>query len=80
MKEVTLTVFPNRFWHKADLNIKYDKSRSETIQINKFYDISPEWIYIYDTEGGTGTGFTKGNLIQKVFIGDAEFRTISNNE
>lgn len=66
----TIKEYRNRFWQVAEV-FKNEKSICE---INKFYDVTPDWIIIYDTSGGSGYGYSKGDIIRKIFIGDSEFK------
>lgn len=70
--KVILKAFKQRFWEVAEV-YKNDKKIAD---INKFYEVNDQWILIYDTVGGQGTGFRKGGLIKKIFIGDCEFENI----
>jgi len=74
-KKVVLIKHINQFWNTADIEIYVNDKLTETVNVNKFYDINPDWIIIYDTVGGSGTGWNKGNIIRKIYIGDAEFET-----
>ena len=48
---------------------EWRKDQQQTL----FYDVTPDWIIIYATAGGSGIGWRKGTL-KKIYIGDAEFR------
>lgn len=58
-----------RYWCVAEVFMNGRK----IADINKFYEVTPEWIIIYDTVGSTADGWSKGEVIQKIFIGNAEF-------
>lgn len=69
MDKFVLKVYPRRFWEVAEVF----KNDVKIASINRFYDVTPEWITIYETTGGSGIGFKKGDVISKIFIGNAEF-------
>lgn len=71
MDKFVLKVYPRRFWEVAEVF----KNDVKIASINRFYDVTPEWITIYETTGGSGSGFKKGDVISKIFIGNAEFET-----
>lgn len=58
-----------KYWQVA----KVYKDNIEICTINCFYEVTPDWILIYNAKGGSGYGYTKGELIQKIYIGDGEF-------
>ena len=68
--KIVLKEFKRRFWMVAEV-WKNDKKIAD---INRFYKVTDEWIFIYDTIGGQGTGYKKGDLLEKIFIGDCEFK------
>lgn len=72
MKKCILYWIDNQFWGKGEVHI----DGKLVAKINVFYEATPEWILIYDCVGGQGTGYRKGELVQKVFIGDCEFQKI----
>jgi hypothetical protein len=72
MDKIILKVFKQRCWDVA----KVWKNNKEIATINRFYHIDEKWIYIYDTVGGQGTGYHKGDLVNKIYIGDCEFEKI----
>ncbi len=61
--------YKQRFWQVAEVF----KNGNKIADVNKFYDVTQEWITIYDTIGGSGTGWSKGSVLTKIFIGNAEF-------
>lgn len=69
MDKFKIKEYKQRFWQVAEVFKNGDK----IADINKFYDVTPEWITIYETVGGTGTGWRKGEIFKKIFIGNAEF-------
>lgn len=75
MNKIILKVFKQRFWEIAEVW----KDNKKIANINRFYEINDQWIMIYKTIGGQGTGFNKGNLINKIFIGDCEFEEMECN-
>lgn len=75
MKRFVLKKYRDRFWQVADLEIYEDEICKEVVSINKFYDVDSSWFTIYETEGGSGIGFKKGEIKRKIHIGDAEYKT-----
>ena len=69
MDKFLIKQYNQRFWQVAEVF----KNGKKIADINKFYDVTPKWIIIYDTVGGSGTGWRKGEILNKIFIGDAEF-------
>ena len=76
MDEYILFKFPNRFWDVAELIHVHDGRIIEAININKFYEVDSNWFYIYDTVGGQGTGYKKGELLRKICIAGCEFKSV----
>jgi len=76
MKKFVLKVYPNRCWHLADLEVYKDNQLVKTYYVNKFWSVNEDWFFIYDEIGGTGTGWRKGDIMSKIYIGDSEFETI----
>ena len=75
MDKVYLAKYPQRCWHVADIH-----KGNEIIPINRFYSIDKDFICIYNTMGGSGYGYSPGDVIQKVYIGDCEFEEIAVHE
>jgi adenine specific DNA methylase Mod len=69
MDEFKIKEYNQRFWQVAEVF----KNGKKIADINKFYDVTTDWIIIYDTVGGSGTGYSKGDILNKIFIGNAEF-------
>lgn len=69
MDKILIKEYRNRFWRIAEVF----KNGTKIADINKFYDVTLGWIIIYETYGGSGIGFKKGNILEKIYIGDAEF-------
>ena len=76
MDKITLKLFKQRFWQVAEVW----KNGKKIATINRFYNINDNWIFIYDTNGGQGTGYKKGELLKKIFIGNSEFEKIDCSE
>ena len=76
MDKFLIKVYAENVWQVAEVF----KNGLKIATINKFYSVTPEWIIIYDTIGGSGTGWRKGDIITKIFIGNAEFSTEYCNE
>lgn len=72
MSEVILKWKNNQFWCKGEVF----KDGELIAKINCFYEVTPDWIFIYEPKGGSGTGYKPGEMIQKIFIGDCNFRKI----
>lgn len=70
---VELKLYAQNYWHVADVF----KDGEKIASINQFYEVQQDWIIIYGTQGGSGYGYKKGEIIQKIFIGDSEFITTS---
>lgn len=68
MDKFLVKKYTHNFWQVAEVF----KNGIKIATVNKFYDITPDWITIYDTIGGSGTGWRKGDVINKIFIGNAE--------
>ena len=49
------------------------------LESGRYITTSDDFICFYETEGGTGYGFSKGQLTAKFCISDADFRTIDVN-
>ena len=69
MDKYLIKEYKQRFWQVAEVF----KNGNKITDVNKFYDVTHEWITIYDTAGGSGTGWSKGEILAKIFIGDSEF-------
>ena len=67
--KIILKEYKDRSWLIAEVW----KNNEKIADINKFYEVTEFWILIYDTNGGQGIGYSKGNLIQKIYIGNCEF-------
>lgn len=72
-KKFVLHTYPNRFWNQAELMLYEDDTLKLRYRINNFYEVDKDWFYIFDTTGGSGIGFKKGKMIEKIYIGDGEF-------
>ncbi len=68
---IELRVRPDNYWQVADVL----KDGEKITTINCFYEVDKDWILIYETLGGSGYGYRKGKVIEKIFIGDSEFKT-----
>jgi hypothetical protein len=69
MDKFTIKEYNQRFWNVAEVF----KNGSKIADINRFYDVTVDWIIIYNTVGGSGTGWRKGEVLKKIFIGNSEF-------
>ena len=59
---ITLVEYKKRFWCIGEVF----KNGNKIADINKFYDVTKDWITIYDTAGNDASGFSKGNVINKI--------------
>ena len=62
---------PSQYWDAVTIL----KDGKVICNVNMFYEVTPEWIYVYETSGGSGIGWFKGELKRKIFIGDCELIT-----
>jgi hypothetical protein len=74
-KNIILRTFSHYSWGVAEVEIYTDGALSKTVKINRFYDVNDGFINIYETVGGSGTGYQKGNLTHRIVI-DCDFETI----
>lgn len=58
----------DRYWCVADAY----KDGVHIAKINKYYDFDKDFLYIYGEHGDSGSGYRKGDLKQKIYIGDCE--------
>ena len=72
MDKIKIVEYKNRYWQKAEI-FKNDRLIAKA---NRFYDVTPDWIFIYDEIGGSGYGYTKGEILHKIFIGNCEFEKV----
>lgn len=76
MDKVLIKEYKNRFWDVAEI-FKNDK---KIATVNLFFSVKDDWIFIYNTAGGSGYGYKQGDLIEKIYIGDCELERISVKE
>jgi len=69
MDKVILKVNKGNFWHVADVF----KNGTNICRINKFYEVTPDFILVFDSGGGHDH-ITKAGLLEKIYIGDCEFK------
>ena len=73
---VKIIEYPNRFWHTADIKIiNHGGCLRELIEVNRYYDVDKDWIYIYDTCGGHDN-IKRGRLLRKINISGYELETL----
>lgn len=70
MDKVILKINDNRFWSKGEVF----KNGVLIAKINRHYEVDENFIYIYDSVGGSGTGWVKGELLEKINIANCEFK------
>ncbi len=77
MKKAVLYIAPEYYWDAQAL-VLFDEEGAITkiVSINKFYKVRGNWFEIFTTLGGSGSGFSPGDLERKIYIGDREFDTI----
>ena len=77
MKTYVLKKYKGVVWGVAELFVCEGDPESSLftslIKINLFYEVDSNWFSVYDTIGGTGTGWRKGELIRKINISDGEY-------
>lgn len=76
---VIIKEFTNRFWEVAEITVINSDGVKEWIDVNKFYEVDKNWIYVFDTAGGQGTGYSKGKLLRKIDISNYELITFQTN-
>jgi hypothetical protein len=70
MDKVVLKIDESKFWSKGQV-FKNDILIAE---INRHYEVDENFIYIYDSAGGSGTGWVKGELQEKINISNCEYK------
>lgn len=81
MKRAILYFYPGWHWDSHTLVLfKANGAWEEFIRINKFYVVSSDWFEIYETLGGSGSGFSPGELRRRVYIGDREYKKVQLTE
>lgn len=70
MDKITINKYPKRFWSVAEIF----KNDVKIATVNLFFEVTDDWILIYKTDGHSGN-HQKGDLEQKIFIGDCEVQT-----
>ena len=76
MSKVIINHYQRRYWQVAEIF----KDGTLIAKANKFYQVTPDWIFIYDEIGGSGYGYKKGELLKKIFVGDCEIEKLLKNE
>jgi hypothetical protein len=81
MKKIILRKYTRYYWGNADVEI-YDEAGTltRTIEVNQFHDVKDDFIFIYETVGGSGTGYNPGPIQHKISLKDFEFETITQYE
>ena len=76
MKKAVLKWRRNSFWCQGTLII-FDTEGKELSKysINNYYEVDKDFFCIYDTGGGSDSSY-KGELIEKIYIGDCEYEKI----
>jgi hypothetical protein len=69
MDKFLIREYKGKFWQVAEVF----KNGIKIADVNKFYSVTTDWIIIYDTVGGTGYGYKKGEILAKIYIGNAEY-------
>ena len=69
MRQVVIKEFTDVFHRKGEVWIDGQK----VADTGEFVDVTPEWIYIYETGGGHDYSI-QGRLLRKIWIGDCELK------
>jgi len=69
--EINLVIHKNQFWDIGEVF----RDGIKIATINKFYEVDKQSIYIYETIGGSGTGYNKGNIKEIIPILGCKFST-----
>lgn len=76
-KKFVLEWKENQFWNKGLLT-KYENGiKVESWRINLYYTIKDDFFFIHGVTGGQGTGYSEGCILNKIYIGDAEFEKVN---
>lgn len=74
MKKVfVLEWHENQFWLQGELKQFINDKLIKKWDINNYYSVGGNYFYIYDTVGGSGTGFRRGEILHKIDISNAEY-------
>ena len=73
MRKAILIEYPDHYWHVADFFVLNHGRVERTERINKFFKVDENWMVIYETVGGSGTGFSAGEMNCRINISDCEF-------
>ena len=65
--KIVIEEYPQNYWGVA----KVFKNGIEIANINRYYEVTTDWILIYAATGGHDF-IHRGELIKKIFIGDCE--------
>ena len=76
-RKIILTKYTRQFWSVAKVVVYEDGKKPKEYTVNLFHEVKDDAILIYDTVGGSGIGFKKGELLHRIPIGDAEFETVT---
>lgn len=71
--KAVLFIYPRNYWGVAE----FWEDGKLVRRINKFYEVSDEWIKEFDASGGTGTGYQPGELLWKYNIADLSYERIT---
>lgn len=74
-RKVVLFLAERAYWCVGLVGVYVDCKLKSMHKINKFYKVTDDYIYIYDTIGGSGTGWREGDLKEKIKLLDSEFET-----
>lgn len=75
-----LTWANNQFWEKGLLREYENGKVINRWRINCFYSFDGQNFLIYDTAGGQGTGYRKGEILHRINIGNAQFKKVEVEE
>ncbi len=75
-RKIILTKYTRHVWGVAKVVVYEDGKDPKTYRVNAFYEVTNDAVLIYDTIGGSGTGYRKGDLLHRIQIDNSDFETI----
>lgn len=76
---IIITDYTRRCWGVADAQIIRGGITEELISINRYYEITLDWLIIYKSEGGCDN-ITRGEILRRIDISDLEIERIEINK
>lgn len=81
MKKFILREYTSHFWHCFDLEEYQDGILIRIIPINRFCKVEGDFVIEYEPVGGNCEGgWKKGDVVKKIYIGNAEFEKIKTSD